>query len=120
MIWRVERPIVKVVLVVLAVIACPAVWITVVVPLIARSIGLRFKIGSLPIDRRDGWLGKRHCFWLAGVLGWGVGLSLLGALTSIFIDRTHPSPMLVAGVVSCCFATAMCTQGDWTYPLDDE
>jgi hypothetical protein len=109
---------VKVILVVLSVIACPAVWITVIVPVIARSRGVPFKLGSLPIDRRDERLSKRQSFWLAGVLGWGVGLSILGSMTALLIDGTQPSLKLLFGVIACCFVTASWTEGEWTYPLD--
>jgi len=108
----------KVIVVILAVIACPTLWITIIVPLIARSIGLPFKIGSLPIDRRDKRIARVHSFWLAGVLGWGVGISVLGVLTAIFIDRTRPTIDLLYGAAACCLVTALWTQGDWTYPLD--
>jgi hypothetical protein len=110
----------KIIFVVLAVITCPFVWITIAVPLLARSSGLRFKVGSLPIDRRDDRLSKRQSFWFAGVLGWGVGISLLGVMTALLIDRTKPTFELLFGVVCCCIVTAFWTDGDWTYPLDSE
>jgi hypothetical protein len=109
---------VKIVLVVVAVIACPAVWITLIVPMIARSRGVPFKLGSLPIDRRDKRLGKRQSFWFAGVLGWGVGLSILGVMTALLIDGTQPSLELIWGVIACCFVTAFWTGREWTYPLE--
>jgi len=109
---------VKVILVVLVVIACPVAWITIIVPLIARSIGLRFKLGSLPIDRRDKRIGKDQSFWLARVLGWGFGLSMLGAMTALFIDGMRPTLDLLYGVVACCLVTALWIPEDWTYPLD--
>lgn len=86
--------------VVLAVIACPFIWTMMIVPLIARCFGVPIRIGSLPIDRRSQRLGKRQSFWFGGVLGWGVGLSLMGALVQRFIDQTQSSvPSLIVAFV---------------------
>jgi hypothetical protein len=64
---------VKTVLVILAVIACPLLWTMIIVPLIAKSFGVPIKIGALPIDRRNQRLSRRQSFWFGGVLGWGIG-----------------------------------------------
>jgi hypothetical protein len=109
----------KLVLILFAVIVVPAIWTTIIVPLIARSIGVPLRIGSLPIDRRDKRFSKRRSLWLGGVLGWGVGISLMGTLVAVFVDGTPPTLKLLGGVVSCCFVTALWTGGDWTYPLSE-
>jgi hypothetical protein len=112
---------VKTVLIILAVIACPFLWTMIVVPLIARRFGVPIKIGALPIDRRNQRLSRQQSFWFGGMLGWGIGLCLLGFLTARFIDDTRMTiPRLLYGLVGELVFGGLLSQWDWTYPLDNE
>jgi len=111
----------KVVFVILAAIVCPLLWTMIIVPLIAKSFGVPIKIGALPIDRRDQRLSRRQSFWFGGVLGWGIGLFLLGALTARFINDTGTTiPKLLYGLVGELVIGGLMSQWNWTYPLDNE
>jgi hypothetical protein len=113
--------IVNVASVIFVVIACPLIWMMIIVPVVARQLGVPFKVGILPINRRDPRLGKRQSFWLAGVLGWGVGISLFGILTAQFMDHKHLTvSKLLLGVISCTVVSALLSQEDWTYPIDND
>jgi len=68
----------KVVLAIVAAIACPLLWTMIIAPIVGRGFGVPIKIGALPIDRRDPRLSEWQSLWFGGVLGWGIGLSLLG------------------------------------------
>src|SRR5882724_124999 len=82
---------VKAILGVLAALVCPLLWAMIIVPLIAKFLGVPIKIGSLPINRRNQRISKRQSFWFAGVLGWGIGIFLLGTLMARFVDNKRPT-----------------------------
>ncbi|MGA3010789.1 MAG: hypothetical protein ABSD72_11075 [Terracidiphilus sp.] len=112
---------VKVILGIVAVIACPLLWTMIIVPLIGRWFRVPIKIGALPIDGRDPRLSKWQSFWIGGVLGWGIGLFLMGALTARFIDDTRTTiPKLLYGLAGELIIGGLLSQSDWTYPLDNE
>jgi len=109
------------ILLILAVIACPLLWTMMIVPLIARLFGIPVKIGSLPIHRQDQRLGKTQSFWFGGLLGWGVGLSLLGGFLQRFIDQTRSTlPSLLLAIAASLMIGGVASMLDWTYPLNRE
>ena len=110
---------VKAILVLLAVIACPLLWTMIIVPLIAKSFGVPIKIGSRPIERRDQRISKRQSFWFAGVLGWGLGFSLLCTLLARFIGDKRPTILEdFFGFFLIVAFWSVLNQSDWTYPID--
>jgi hypothetical protein len=112
---------VKVIMVVLAVFACPLLWTMVIVPLIANFFGVPIKIGALPVKKRDPRMSERQSFWFAGVLGWGVGFSLLGTLLARFIDNRQPTILQdLFGFVGVISFWGLVDQDDWTYPTDKD
>jgi len=103
------------------VIGCPLLWTMMIVPLIAKLFGVPIKIGSLPIHRQDQRLGKKQSFWFGGLLGWGVGLSLLGGLVQRFIDQTRSTlPSLLLAIAASLMIGGIASMLDWTYPLNRE
>ena len=110
---------VKAILVLLAVIACPLLWTMIIVPLIAKFFGVPIKIGTLPIEKRNQRISKRQSFWFAGVLGWGIGFFLMGTLMARFIDGKRPTvPEDVFGFILVLVFGGLLSQWDWTYPID--
>ena len=104
------------------VIACPLLWIMIIVPLIANFFGVPIKIGVLPIARRNQRLARRQSFWFGGVLGWGIGLSLLCALMLLLLeDKPLTIPEFLYGFVLCSIFTGSASSSlDLTYPLKEE
>ena len=111
----------KFIMVLLAVFACPLLWTMVFVPLIANFFGVPIKIGALPVKKRDPRMSERQSFWFAGVLGWGIGFSLLGTLFARFIDNRQPTILqnLFGFAVVVSFWGLM-NQHDRTYPIDKD
>jgi hypothetical protein len=55
------------------------------------------------------------------MLGWGIGLFLLVALTLRFIDQNRPTiSHLFLGLVSSFIYGGLNSLWDWTYPIDNE
>ena len=70
----------------LIVIACPLLWIMIIVPAIAKCFRAPYQFGALPFSRRNQSLSRWQSFWFAGVLGWGVAVFLVAALMAYFSD----------------------------------
>jgi len=81
----------KGVLVALVVIACPLLWIMIIVPLIAKCFRAPYKIGAFPFHRRNQSLSRWQSFWFAGVLGWGGAVFLFTASLQYFDDFSKPT-----------------------------
>ena len=110
----------KVILVILAVFACPLLWTMAIVPLVANLFGVPIKIGALPVKRRNPRMSERESFWFAGVLGWGIGFSLLGTLLARFIDSRRPTILQdFFGFVVVVSLWGLVNQDDWTYPINE-
>jgi len=103
------------------VIACPLLWTTIIVPLIANFFGVPIKIGVLPIARRNQRLARRQSFWFGGVLGWGIGLSLLCVLMVRLEGTRLTIPELLPGFVLCSIITGRAFSSlDLTYSVKEE
>jgi hypothetical protein len=108
----------KIVLAVVALFAPFFLLIAIIVPIVARRSGIPFKVGAIPTYRRDERLNKRQSFWFAGVLGWGFGFFLTGALAAVLTaPKQFTISQLLYGLISCLVFGAL-SQGDWTYPVD--
>jgi len=89
------------------------------VPLIANILGVPLKVGALPVARRNQLLAKKESFWFGGVLGWGIGLSFLGALIALLLDeRRFTIPEFFLALVLCSFVAAwVSSSADLTYSV---
>ena len=110
------------ILLLVVVIACPLLWMMIVAPLMAKLFGVPLRVGVLPIAKRDQQLSRRQSFWLGGVLGWGIGLSLLAALIALLLDeRRFTVPQILWAIVSCPLITGSAAASlDLTYPVNRE
>ena len=81
------------------VVACPLVWIMIIVPLIAKCFRAPYKIGALPLDRRNQALSRWQSFWFAGVLGWGGTVFLTSVLIRYLGDLTLTVHQLLLGLI---------------------
>ena len=86
----------------------------------AKCFGVPIKIGALPIGKQNQQISKRQSFWLAGVLGWGVALFMLGTLAARLIDHRRPTILEdLLGFILVVVFGGLLSQGDYTYPIDE-
>jgi hypothetical protein len=107
------------VLVCLVVIACPLLWIMMIVPAIGRLFGVPIRFWSLPIHKQEDRLSNAQSLWFGGLLGWGVGLCLLGGLIQGFVDQKRSTFFNLLLAVACSVIIgAVASRLNWTYPLN--
>lgn len=104
----------KGILVALVVIACPLLWIMIIVPLIAKCFSARYKIGALPFHRRNQALSRWQSFWFAGVLGWGGTVFLTSVLIRYFGDFKLTVDQLLLGLVISSIVGGLLSM--WNFP----
>lgn len=94
------------VFVAMVVIACPLIWIMIVVPVLAKCFRAPYKFGTLPFDRRNQSLSRWQSFWFAGVFGWGICVFLVGFLIHYFGESSKEASSLQLALLlglSCLF-----------------
>ena len=91
----------KAALVVLIPLALPFLWVGIIVPLVARVLGVPMKTGLWRYDRKNRHLTNSQYMWAVGVFGFGGGMFLMN-LTSRYVDWRlwgyewhHPSAIRV-------------------------
>ena len=104
----------KGIFVTLVVIACPLLWIMIIVPLIAKCFRAPYKIGALPFDRRNHALSRWQSFWFTGVLGWGGTVFLTSVLIRYLGEFKLTVHQLLLGLIIYSIAGGLLSM--WNFP----